>query len=691
MNLGQLFNPASVAVVGASLEEGTVGNVISRNILELGYQGNVYLVNPKYDEMFGRKCHKKLSDISEPVDLAVVAIPARFVVDEIKANADKIKNFIVISAGFSETGEEGALREKELRNLATEKDLNVLGPNCLGFIASGISLNATFAGGMPEKGNIGLISQSGALAVGMLDIAEKEKYGFSYVISVGNKMDIDECELLDFLSEDKETRVVGMYLEGIKNGPRFIETATRVSKIKPIVLIKAGKTEKSQKAISSHTGALAGSDEIISAVCQKTGIMRAENLEEFFNLLNLISLTDAPKNELAAVITNAGGPGVLATDSFKGKELKIADLEKKVKDKLEKFLPAEASVENPIDLLGDAHEDRYKKTLTVLGKEDFGSLIAILTPQQQTPVNKIATKIIQFKKKTGRNIVASFIGGKRVEKAIKNMKSSGIPNFNFPHLAIEALDVYFQWSARKGRSSSNEKMAKDESRAAKVSEIIEKARAEGRKALFFSEAKKVMAFYAIKTPGCFDILPGDDSFLTAWKAEFGYPVVLKVDSDKVLHKTDKEGLILDLKNDEELAASVKKMRENFPGERLIVQPMLPRKTELILGIKNDPIFGPVVVYGLGGIYTEVFKMVDFLIPPLTVGEIEESIMKSRIQFLFRETRGQSPHNATELAQILLGLSQFSLEAGQIAEFDINPLLVYNNKNEALAIDVKIII
>lgn len=685
MELKNLFNPASIAIVGASEEEGKVGNVLAKNVLTLGYAGKVFLVNPKHDTLFGQKCYKSLSEIQESVDLAIIVIPAKFVAGEISQNADRIKNYVIISAGFSEVGEEGKAREEEIKKIAQEKELNILGPNCLGFIIPSLKLNATFAGGMPTEGNIALISQSGALAVGMLDIAEKENYGFSCVFSIGNKMSLDESEILEYLANDTKTKVIGMYLEGIKNGEKFLEVAAKISKIKPIVLIKAGKTEKSQKAISSHTGALAGSDEIISAVCEKVGIMRAENLEEFFNLLNLISLTEPPKTDLVAVVTNAGGPGVLATDAFKDKKVKLADISDKNKADLRKFLPAESSLENPIDVLGDAHEDRYKKTLATLGKDKaISSFISILTPQDQTPVNKVASKIISFKNKNQSTIVASFIGGRRVEKAQKKLQKNGIPNFRFPHEAVEALDKYYEWSIKKD-SLFPEKYIPDEERKNKVVGIIQKAKSEDRKALYFSEAKKVMEMYGVKTPDIIEITDKLSDSITT------FPVALKVDSDKTLHKTDKGGLALGIKNQEELDKAIEQMQKNFPGERLIIQPMMERKTELIVGIKKDDIFGPVVVYGLGGIYTEVFKMVNFLIPPLSVEEIEKEIEKSKIGFLFRETRGQFPYNAKELSGILLGISHLAQEIKEVLEFDINPLLIYNDGKEGTAVDVKVMI
>lgn len=707
MNLEKLFNPASIAIVGASEEEGKVGNVMAKNILTLGYQGKIFLVNPKHETLFNQKCYKNLTEIEEAVDLAVISIPAKFVADEIRNNAEKIKNYVIISAGFSEMSEEGKAREEEIKKIADEKELNILGPNCLGFMAPGIKLNATFAGGMAAIGNIALVSQSGALAVGMLDIAEKEKFGFSYVVSVGNKMDIDESELLDYLRDDEKTKVIGMYLEGIKNGTKFMESVSKVSKIKPVVLIKAGKTEKSQKAISSHTGALAGSDEIITAVCEKTGVIRAENLEEFFNLLNLISLTNPPANDQVVVITNAGGPGVLTTDAFKDKNIKLIDISDKDKEKMKKILPEESALGNPIDVLGDAHEDRYKKVLAILSKnENIGSYISVLTPQDQTPVAKIATKIIQFsakggsasggKNKTKASVVTVFIGAKRVEKAIRKLKENGIANFNFPDAAVNALDKYYLWSKQKEKAEVADENI-DETRKVKILSIIGKAKSENRGALYFSEAREVMKMYGINTVSCVDIFPGNaenggsTSIREVEPPALSFPVALKVDSDKVLHKTDKQGLVLDIKNEEELKSATGKMQADFPGARLIVQPMLPRKTELILGIKKDPMFGPVIVYGLGGIYTEVLKMVNFLILPLTPDEIENSLAKSKISFLFRETRGQSPYNIKELAGILHGLGRLAREIDEIREFDINPLLIYNDGMGAMVVDVKIII
>lgn len=688
MNLEKLFNPKSIAIVGASSEDGKIGNAIAKNILELGYQGEIFLVNPKYDELFGKKCFRQLADIGQEVDLAIIAIPAKLILAEIRANAEKIKSYVVISAGFSENGEEGRAREIELKKIAEEKNLTILGPNCLGFIIPELKLNASFASGIPAAGNVAFVTQSGALAVALMDLARKENMRFSNIISVGNKMIVSETELLEYLAKDEKTKVIGMYLEGIKNGTEFMRVAAEVSKIKPIVVLKAGKTEKAQKAISSHTGALAGSDEIMEEVFKKCGVLRADNLEEFFELINFISFGAGEGGQKVVVITNAGGPGVLTTDAFRNKKIELAELSEVTKKKLRKILPAEASVENPIDLLGDAKQDRYKKVLSIIDKEkEISSIICILTPQDQTPVARIINTIIKFKAQTKKILVTSFIGGERIEKGIKKLKAQNIFNFMFPEAAVKVLNHYYEWNQRRQKNKTNFLVNINNYRKEKIGRIISKAKGEGRGALYFSEAKELMEMYGIVAPKNFDINFGEkpDEKIT-------FPVVLKVDSDKVLHKTDKKALVLSIKSREELEKAIGELRENFPTERLIVQPMLEKGVEVIMGVKYDAVFGPVLVYGLGGIYTEIFKMVNFLVLPLDMAEIESALKESKIRFLFQETRGQKAYNISELARIILALTDLALELeNNLSEIDINPLLVYNNGSSAVAVDIKVII
>jgi acetyltransferase len=690
MDLGKIFNPESIAVVGASDKEGKVGNVIAKNLLSLGYQGRVFLVNPKHDEILGKKCYQRLSDIEEKVDLAVVAIPAKFVASEIKENVDKIKNYVIISAGFSEIKGEGRIREAKLAIIAREFDLNILGPNCLGFIVPRLSLNASFAGGMPDSGEISFITQSGALAVAIMDKAKKENLKFSNIVSIGNKMSIDEIQLLEFLEKDDDTKVIGMYLEGIKEGEKFIRVASRVAREKPIVILKAGKNEKTQKAIASHTGALAGSDEIISAAMRKAGVFRAGNLEEFFGIINLLNSFKSISGKNSVVITNAGGAGVLTADAFNLKNIQLAQMSPEIKKELGRILPTEASIENPIDLLGDAKEDRYRLTLEAVSKSDeIDSVICVLTPQDQTPVDKIADAVCDFKNKTKKVVVAVFIGGEKIESAIEKFKENGVPHFNFPNLAVSAIDGLYQWSNFKNSRIKLTEQLINSGRKEKAEKIIQRALKEKRQALYFSEAKKMMDIYGINTIEAIEI-ESEKNIKDLNYDKIKYPVVLKIDSEQVLHKTDKKAVTLDIKDQKQLEAEISHMRIIFPGNRLIIQPMVKTGVEIIIGVKIDPSFGPVVIAGLGGIYTEVFKVVDYFLLPQNIAQVEEILKNGKLKFLFSGERGQK-YNLEELAKIILEISFMALEVNGIKEFDINPLFIYAGKKDAVAVDVKIII
>lgn len=675
--LNNLLDPKSIAIIGASEEEGKVGNVIARNILELGYAGEVFLINPKHEKIFGKKCYSDINQIEENIDLAIVAVPAKFVNQLIESGSGKVSNWVVVSAGFSEIGEEGKEREEELLKIVQEKKINILGPNCLGFIIPSIKLNASFASGIPEEGNVSFISQSGALAVALMDIAKSEGLSFSNIISVGNKMDIDESILLDYLKNDKKTKVVGLYLEGIKKGKEFLEKASELGK--PVVVLKAGRTEKAQKAISSHTGSLAGDDEIMQAVFSEKGILRAENIEEFVSILKLVSKTDLPENEEVLVVTNAGGLGVLATDSFKGRKIRLAEISEESKKELAGFLPEESSLANPVDLLGDAGEERYLKSLEVLEKEKAASIICLLTPQKQTPVEEISKAIASFSKKTKKNMSTVFMGSESVSSGKEYLEANDIPNFLFIDQAISSLDKYFSWGLSKNVSAPGEEDQLSQSDFGK--QIFEKVIQNKRKALSYEEAKKLFDNYGLP------MLPVFGSV----SSEINYPVVVKVDSEKVLHKTDQGGLRLGIKDQGELERVLLEMQSKFSGEKIIIQPMVKAGTEIILGLKKDSVFGPIIVFGLGGIYTEALKMVDFMLPEVDSEKIKKRISESKIGFLFQEFRGQKPHNLGEFSEIIAGLSRLALGNDWIGELDINPLIIYRNQDRAVMVDVKIIV
>lgn len=686
--LENLFSPKSIAIIGASNKEGKVGTVITQNIRELGYKGKVFLVNQSYETLYEQKCYANVNEVKSDIELAIVSVPAKFVVDVITESAKKIKNFVIISAGFAEIGKEGEEREKQLMEIAEKEGLTILGPNCLGFISPAINLNSSFASGMPKNGNIAFVSQSGAIAVSLMDIAKQKNLAFSSIISVGNKMQVDEAQLLEYFEKDSKTKVIAMYLEGIKNGQAFIEMAERVSKKKPIVILKAGKSAKAQEAISSHTGALAGSDAITDAAFEKAGILRANDLEHFFDLISLLSMSEAPKNNKVAVITNAGGVGVLATDSFENKEIQLCEFSQSQINLLASKLPEESSVHNPVDLLGDAKEDRYENILKILEKdENVGTILSILTPQDQTPVDEIAQVLICAGKKSKKVFLSAFVGGEKVSDAILTLRENGIVNFDFPERAIESLNSYFQWKKRSlQKHVSAEPRKNNAKRMSAVGEVIAKAKKEKRCALYFDEASDAMSFYGVPAVSSHAIFPK-----MKIPQKIQYPAVLKVDSDKVLHKSDKQALIVGIQDKKELELAIKKLRKNFSRERFVLQPLQSKQIEIILGIKRDEIFGPVVVYGLGGIYAEVFNKVNFIIPPMSEDGIRHSLENGQLGFLFQKTRGQEVYDTEAMVKIITGLIAFAHENPQVKEFDINPLFIYNDKRKASAVDIKIII
>lgn len=687
-NLENFFSPQNIAIVGASDREGSVGNAITKNILNLGYQGEVFLVNPKYEELLGKRCYKSLNDISEEIDLAIIVIPATFVNETVKL-AQRVKNFIVVSAGFSEIGKEGWEREWELLEIANQKGVNILGPNCLGLISPKINLNASFASGMPEMGKVSLISQSGALVVAMLDMARGRQIKFSKILSVGNKMQLSELELIEYLAEDKDTDVIALYLEGIKDGAEFIRVASKASQKKPIIVLKAGRSEKAQKAISSHTGSLAGSDEIIDVVFAKSGVIRAESLEEFFILITLVSNFKKFDNSQCAIVTNAGGPGVLATDVFKNKNIELKDFSMLTKEELKKNLPLESSVENPIDLLGDADEIRYQKSLEILEGEDLGNILCIMTAQDQTPTEKIAQALVEFSKKTKKNIIPIFIGDEKIKSAVKILEENNIPNFEFPKEAIDALERIFSrkifLEVDENRLEVEKRSFLEKKARVKSDEIINGAVEKNRKALLFGEAGVLMKQYGIPVVD-FINLGSEKGALEG----LSFPVVLKLDSEDVLHKTEKKGLVLGIENVSELEGEIKEMRASFPDENIIIQPMLDYEAELIVGLKRDPVFGPVIVFGLGGIYTEIFKMINFIILPASKEEIKTIINESKIAFLFKETRGKKVGNIDEFTDLLFNFATLVQINKEIKEIDINPLLI-TKEGKLEAVDVKVIL
>jgi acetyltransferase len=686
-NFEQLFKPRSIAVIGASDTKGKVGNMIAHNIISHDYDGDVFFINPNREEVLGKKCYKSLADVGQRVDCTIVVVPAQFVKQVIHESAMICDNFVVISAGFGETGLEGHNREMELKSMAEEEGINILGPNCLGFLTPELGLNASFAEGLPKVGRVAVISQSGALAVAIMDKAREENIGFSSVISIGNKMQLGAAELIEYFGQDKSTDVIALYLEGVARGSLFLSAISQVVKSgKKVIILKAGKTQAAQEAIALHTGSLAGSDEIFSAALRKVGAIRAESMSEFFALVRFAS---EYKNEIdnpakIGIVTNAGGPGVLATDVVASLDgIKMSSLTQKTKDILTKKLPQAASVHNPVDLLGDALLDRYELGVKKLVSDDeVDVVLVLLTPQDQTPVDDIARMLVDTKNKTKKLIIASFIGGERVRGAIDLLNSEGVLHFDSPRTALEAVSLFVKKQKIYGLTKKNI----DKSRVDKVQKILQKAK--GRESLYFEECAKIARRYNLPISKFWDITDGlraDQKVL--------YPCVVKVDNPNILHKTDRGGVILPIKNLRELyeARKVLLLRFKEEGTRIIAQPMLPIKTELIIGLKRDPVFGTVIVAGLGGIYTEIFKKVDFYISPINIMEIKHILKNGNIAFLFNGARGENNYNLDSITNIIYNMTLIGDENPEISAIDINPLLAYNDDKKDVAVDFKIVL
>lgn len=691
-NFDELFYPKSIAVIGASETEGKVGNSIAKNVIGNKYKGNVYFVNPKHTEIFHVPCYKTIEEIPvKKIDCAIVVVPAKYVEEVIRNGSDKCKNYVVISAGFGEKGIEGHNREMRLLNLAQEKGLKIMGPNCLGFINSSASLNASFASGMPNSDSSTVfISQSGALAVAAMDKARKESLGFSQVISIGNKMQVDITSLIDYFSDKKEIETIAIYSEGVNNGEQLIFAIQEaIKKGKQIIILKSGVSETAKKTIALHTGSLAGSDDIFSAALKKSGAIRVDSFEELFSFIRFLENLNQENLSLGfrvAIVTNAGGAGVLAVDEIEKQNLlTLSNLSGDIKNVFKKNLPEEASVENPIDILGDADEMRYKNTLEkIIGEDNVDIVFAILTPQDQTPVENIASLIIDINQRNEKLVIPVFIGGDRVESSLKKFDSFKITSFKSYEDAVQVVGKVFQ------KKFTNEfKYHKVNSKRREIAfKIFDQIKDEKRNSLYFAEAKKLANLYELPLSKFWDVTEGMKA-----SVNINYPCVAKIDNPKILHKTDRGGIILPITTNLQLLSATKDLLEKFKeeGSRVVVQPLYENKTELILGLKRDDIFGLVIMIGLGGIYTEIFKLVDFMVVPLSRSEIKRNLKNSKISFLFQQTRGQEKYDLDEMVDIIYSLSILAEENPEISMIDINPLLIYNDRRKAIGVDFKVMI
>jgi len=699
-DLEPMFAPRSVAVVGASRREGAVGHAVIRNLVYGGYTGVVYPVNPKAKSILSLRTVPQIDAIDDEVDLAVVVTPAETIEGLVRQGADQgIRHFLVISAGFKEVGGEGLEREKRLKAVAQERGLSIVGPNCLGIIntAPEVQMNATFATHMPRKGALGLISQSGALCTAILDYAQGRGIGFSRFASFGNKVDVTEIELLRALARDPHTRVILMYVEDLSGGQAFIDTCHEIThgdNPKPILAIKTGRTREGAVAAASHTGSLAGSDEIYDAVMAQAGVIRVESVGELFDYAEAFVDPALPAGRGTAIVTNAGGPGIMATDACIRYGLKIARFQDYTTKSLRFQMPATGSIKNPVDVIGDARHDRYRAALdAVCADEGVDQVAVIVTPQMMTDVREIANVIAESKSFCAKPIIGVLMGSVDVYPAVEILQQRGIPTFTFPEDAMRALAAKARFAEWVRRPISQYRLFEVDRQA--VEKLFKDEVNEGRSQLVELQALEALRHYGFPTVPCGLAKTADEAVATADK--LGYPLVMKISGPKILHKTDVGGVRLNLTDEQELreafveiVSSVRKhLGEDIEIWGVLIQKMLEKGKEIILGMTRDELFGPLLMFGLGGIYTEALRDVSFRLAPLRENVAGEMIKDIRSYRLLQGVRGEQPSDVAAVADCLLRLSQLVTELPMIGELDLNPVVAFEDR--ALVVDARVAI
>jgi acetyl coenzyme A synthetase (ADP forming)-like protein len=697
--LQPFFEPKSVAVIGASTNPDKLGHAVLKNLVDGGYseKGKVYPINLDAGEILGHKAYPSVRDVPESIDLAVIVIPYPYVPDALRECGEKaIPAAIVISAGFREAGREGLERELELIDIAKEYDIRLVGPNCLGVIDTFTPMNASFAAGTPPKGPMGFMSQSGALGTAVLDIALAGRLGLSKFVSLGNKADVSEIDLLKAWQNDEDTRVILMYSEGMPNGQEFIRVARQVTKSKPVVAIKSGVTQSGSRAVSSHTGSLAGSEQAYHAAFQQAGVLRVESMESLFDIALAIGYQPPLTGNGIAIITNAGGPGILATDALERSGLNITRLKNETIQALEKFLPDAASAANPVDVLGDARADRYRFALETVNKDDnVQGLLVVLTPQAMTEIEATAEAVGKLSRETEKPILACFMGEKEVASGIKTLTHYGIPNYPFPERAARAFRSMANYREILARPSPEYEHFEVDRQA--VRNLLERVRDEGRVSIGDAEAREIMTAYGLRIPQS-EIAENPDQAVEI-AARIGYPVVLKIASPDILHKTDVGGVKVGLGSADDVRDAYELMvyraQRYVPEARIwgcLVQEMVQADgLEVLVGMNRDPQFGPLVTFGLGGIYVETLKDVTFRLAPFSRQEAEEMLSEIRARALLDGVRGKPAVDKSAIVDTLLRIGQLVQDFPEIAELDINPLVVFRRDQGAIAIDMRLVL
>ncbi len=698
MNESVFLSPKSIAIIGASDKEGSIGRAITSNIMK-GYTGQIFPISPTRDTVFDKKAYKSVLDVPEEVDLAVVVTKNDIVPSVLEeCGKKKLRGAIVITAGFKEVNEEGAALERRLGEIAKQYNLRIIGPNCLGVmnLEPQTMMNSTFLKVTPKSGGIALVSQSGAICAALVEDASAQGIGFSAVISMGNKVDMNEVDILKILAEHEQTKVIVMYLEDLGNGPEFLKICKKITRLnpikKPILVLKAGRSPEGAKAAMSHTGALMGSDEIYDALLKQSGAIRVDTMEELFDYATAFAKQPLPTQGDLVIVSNAGGPAIISTDACSKLGIKMAKIEE-IRPKINAVIPPWGSSRNPVDIVGDADFNRFDKVLNeVLAHPNVGSVIAMCTPSATLDYNKLAEVIVNVSKKYNKTMLASLMG---LDEGIRNkeiLAQGGIPYYNYAETAIRSLKAmlrYMEWS--KTPEGEIRSFTVNKTRAEKV---FAQVKAEGRKNLLEEEGQEVLRAYGFPVPK--SILATTDKEAIQAAKKIGFPVVMKIASPQIIHKSDAGGVKVGLKNPNEVKIAFKEIVKNAKKydkkaviKGVLVQEMIKGGKETIIGSKLEPGFGPVVMFGMGGIYVEVLKDVTFRLAPVTDTEADEMISSIKTNKLLQGVRGEKPADIKRLSECIQRLSQLVSDFKEIKELDMNPVLVFENGKGCKVVDVRI--
>jgi acetyltransferase len=697
--LDAIFQPENVAVIGASEAVGSVGRTLLWNLVSNPFGGTIFPVNPKRDSVLGIEAYSSIRDVEADVDLAVIATPAPTVPGIVEeCGKAGVEGLIIVSAGFREVGEEGAKLEREVKDVAEEYDIRIVGPNCLGVMRPPNGLNATFAGSMAQEGNVAFISQSGALLTSILDWSFRENVGFSAFVSIGSMLDVDWGDMIEYLGDDPKTESIVLYMESIGNARSFLSAARDVAQSKPIIVIKAGRTDAAAEAAASHTGTLTGSDAVLNAAFRRTGVLRVDDINDLFYMAEVLGKQPRPEGPRLTILTNAGGPGVLATDALIDGGGELTPLSKEAIDQFDEILPSAWSHSNPVDILGDADPERYAKSLEVAAEdENSDGLLVVLTPQAMTEPTKTAEHLRPYARGNRKPVLASWMGGDSVSPGENILNEAGLPTFAYPDTAARVFNNMWRYSYNLKALYETPSLPEDAEgipdREA-ASEIVGDTHEAGRVLMTEYASKKLLSSYGIPTVETHIAETPHEAVAAA--REIGYPVAVKLHSTSITHKSDVGGVQLGLSSDEAVKEAFERIDENIVGEGfdgVTVQPMIDRSDgyELIIGSTMDEQFGPVLLFGSGGQLVEVYKDRALGLPPLNTTLARRMMEQTKIYEALQGVRGRDPVDLEALETMLVRFSQLVVEQPRVKEIDVNPLLARPGDDGLLALDARVVL